>query len=116
MELRTAPSRVVFYLTWADHLDKALEHLASNDMQAVLVGLGSRDAIVAGLRATLQAVIQNPQMLCPMQQCAMQRVRTLFTWDVKAQQVLEVYDWVLGRRNKPRFDADFLDQPELAAV
>jgi hypothetical protein len=26
-----------------------------------------------------------------------------FTWDAKARQVLAVYEWVLGRRDKPDF-------------
>ncbi|MEO0323757.1 MAG: hypothetical protein AAF447_12425 [Myxococcota bacterium] len=31
------------------------------------------------------------------------RVREQFTYDAKARQTLEVYRWVLGRRDKPDF-------------
>ncbi len=33
----------------------------------------------------------------------------LFTWQAKARQVSEVYEWVLGRREKPDFGMPFLD-------
>jgi hypothetical protein len=31
------------------------------------------------------------------------RVLKRFTWEAKAKQVLEVYRWVLGERDKPNF-------------
>ena len=31
------------------------------------------------------------------------RVQKQFTWDVKAGQIVEIYRWVLGQRDKPDF-------------
>ena len=34
---------------------------------------------------------------------ARERVMRSFTWDAKADQVIEVYRWVVGLREKPEF-------------
>ena len=53
---------------------------------------------MAGFRAALERIAADPAGLEPMGQAAQARVQALFTWARKAEQVLEVYDWVLGGR------------------
>jgi hypothetical protein len=36
-------------------------------------------------------------------------VFTLFTWQTKSRQVIEVYAWVLGKRDKPDFGMPLSD-------
>jgi len=64
------------------------------------VPIGRRDEIIANLRKTVAAICKQPEQLAVMSKNARQRVDTLFTWDAKAAQVMQVYDWVLGRRSE----------------
>jgi glycosyltransferase involved in cell wall biosynthesis len=65
--------------------------------------MGSRAQIVAALRAALEQLIADPSGVRAMGERARQRVLRSFTWDAKAAQVVEVYRWVLGQRDKPDF-------------
>jgi glycosyltransferase involved in cell wall biosynthesis len=65
--------------------------------------LGPRAQIVASLRAVLERLADRPEEIRAMGERARTRVMTRFTWDAKAEQVLEVYRWVLGQRDKPDF-------------
>ncbi|MEY4675471.1 MAG: hypothetical protein RL148_3255 [Planctomycetota bacterium] len=65
--------------------------------------LGSRAEIVARFRSVLEKLAADPAVLAPMRAAGRARVMKCFTWDAKARQVLAVYEWVLGRRDKPDF-------------
>lgn len=70
----------------------------------IKVQIGPRDAIVAGVRAALGLVAADRSALPALARAARERARTRFTWEAKARQVVEVYDWVLGgRAGKPSF-------------
>ena len=57
-----------------------------------------------GFREVLQAICAQPDQLRNRGECARNRVMTLFTWEQKAAQIGEVYEWVLGHRAaKPDF-------------
>ena len=43
------------------------------------------------------------------------RVLSLYTWQAKARQTREVYRWVVGERDKPRFDWEHDALPDFAA-
>lgn len=62
----------------------------------IKIPIGPRAAIIEGLRQALDQVVDNPPMLSPMADAARDRVHALFTWDRKAAQLAQVYDWVLG--------------------
>ena len=76
------------------------------------VPLGTRESIVAAFREILAALAANPARSAAMGEKARQRVHRLFTWEVKARQILEVYRWVLGRRDKPDFGMPLADHPD----
>jgi alpha-maltose-1-phosphate synthase len=78
------------------------------------VPLGTRSELVAGVRRALEHAVASPNSLGPMAERARERVLRLFTWDAKASQVLEVYRWILGERDKPDFGMPF-DDPDDAA-
>lgn len=68
------------------------------------VALGSRREIAARLLAAVDLICEDPRPLARMAQAARERALSLFTWSSKAAQVMQVYDWVLGRRpQKPAF-------------
>ena len=69
-----------------------------------LVELGNSSRIVDRLREMLGLVVEQPSILDAKREAGMARARGLFTWRAKAEQVREVYRWVLGlRSDKPTF-------------
>jgi glycosyltransferase involved in cell wall biosynthesis len=73
------------------------------------VPVGAARDIVRGFRRELERMVADPGELQAFGDRARRRVLTYFTWPVKAQQVVEVYRWVLGRRGKPDFGMPFPD-------
>ncbi len=68
------------------------------------IPMGPRAAIVQHLRDTVTAICGAPGQLTEKSRAARDYVQKSFTWDVKARQVMAVYDWVLNRRpDKPEF-------------
>lgn len=75
-----------------------------------LVPMGSRGSIVETLRQVLASIVEVPAQLLVRREAAAFRVQTMFTWNAKARQVLEVYRWVLGQRvESPVFRMPFSD-------
>jgi glycosyltransferase involved in cell wall biosynthesis len=68
------------------------------------IPLGSRADVVLYLRNLVERLCDSPAALAPLSRAARERACTLFSWRAKAFQVLQVYDWVCGRRgDKPAF-------------
>ncbi len=64
------------------------------------VPIGPRESIVSAFNATLNMLVERPDILQPMSVSAKARVHNLFTWKVKANQVAEIYRWVLDERGE----------------
>lgn len=62
------------------------------------VSITDRAGVVAGLAARLGHCAAHPAEVATKGAAAKVRVAELFTWDRKAEQVGQVYEWVLGRR------------------
>jgi starch synthase len=69
----------------------------------ITLPMASRAEIIASLRAALERLVANPSEIRAMGSRARARVMRSFTWETKAEQVLEVYRWVLNRGDKPDF-------------
>jgi glycosyltransferase involved in cell wall biosynthesis len=65
--------------------------------------------LMARLRATLGELVAHPERIRPVGARARERVLRTFTWDAKAEQLLAVYDWALGRAGKPDFGMPLRD-------
>jgi glycosyltransferase involved in cell wall biosynthesis len=63
---------------------------------AYCIDVGPRAQIVQSLRDTLEAIAVNPSVLLPKITSGQQRVKSEFTWPVKAKQIVNVYRNVLG--------------------
>lgn len=74
-----------------------------------VIPLGPREQIVRDLRAVLERLVADPSVIRPMGERARRRVLHAFTWEAKAEQVFEIYRWVLGRRDKPDFGVPLRD-------
>lgn len=76
------------------------------------VPLGSRQEIVEGIRRIVQGVLNRPETLDGLRQAGIERVKQHFTWDAKAEKILEVYRWVLGQRpSSPAEEPGFSSLP-----
>lgn len=62
------------------------------------VPIGSKSEIIAGFRQELEKIVDNPNILPKMGETSRQYIEDNFTWNQKAKQVMQVYDWVLGKR------------------
>jgi len=75
----------------------------------IAISMASRPKLVLQLRGALESLTTDPDRVWAMGQRARRRVLELYTWDAKARQVLEVWRFVLGLREKPDFGMPFLD-------
>ena len=65
--------------------------------------MARRDGIVADFRDVLAQLAAAPDALVPLRAAGRARVRRHFTWDAKAAQMAQIYDWVAGKAAKPDF-------------
>lgn len=80
------------------------------DRTGLTVPIGTREQIVAAARERLARLAADSGLLAKMSEAARRRAARQFTWAAKARQVLEVYEWVMGRRpDKPDFGMPFPD-------
>jgi alpha-maltose-1-phosphate synthase len=71
------------------------------------VPMGSRSQLIAGVRSVLERLSNDPSGLREMGTRGRKRALDHYTWKAKASQVLEVYRWVRGERDKPDFGMPF---------
>lgn len=74
-----------------------------SDAWGMKVPLGSRDKIVDGFKARLTALCKDRSALPAIGDAAIARVQSHFTWERKAEQILQVYDWLENTSQAPRF-------------
>jgi glycosyltransferase involved in cell wall biosynthesis len=67
----------------------------------IKVPLTDRAGTTAALRAALERLAADPSQTARMGQAAKQRVEDYFTWPRRAEQIAEIYHWVLGKREAP---------------
>ena len=81
------------------------------DQTGFRVPMGTRREITERLRALLTELVEDPRKIDEKSGPAMRRARGPFTWDAKAAQTVQAYEWVLGRRKKPNFGMPLPDPP-----
>ena len=73
-----------------------------DDSVGYKIPIGSRQSIVTELGVTLEKISADPSQLEVKAAAARARVASTFTWSAKAEQIAQVYDWVLGAtQNRP---------------
>lgn len=73
-----------------------------------VIPMMERSAIVERLRELFASLIADPSPLDAFSLQAQEHIRRYYTWEAKAAQILEVYEWVLGRREqKPDWGMPF---------
>ena len=72
------------------------------------LAMEDRSLIVAKMRDLFASLIEDRSPLVAMSRNSQAHVRQHFTWEAKARQLLEVYEWALGRRTtKPSWGVPF---------
>ena len=75
-----------------------------SEQTGFLLEPGTREQIIQRLSALLTQLCITPAMVTSRSGPARRRARTHFTWEAKARQVLQVYEWVLSQtETKPAF-------------
>ncbi|HVZ36426.1 MAG TPA: glycosyltransferase [Polyangiaceae bacterium] len=70
----------------------------------VAVPLGDKEQLIPRLVEVLERYVDDRELRLRHSRAAYQRAIDHFSWDAKARKVLEVYEWVTGRRSlRPRF-------------
>lgn len=64
----------------------------------IKIPLTTREEMTLALRRALEQMAANPGQTARMGQASRQRVTELFTWPRRAEQIAQIYDWVLGHR------------------
>lgn len=83
--------------------------LASPDC-AFLLQMKERSGLVHDLRDILAGIVADPAQLVGRAERGMRRARRFFAWPRKAEQILCVYRWVVGRTDiRPDWGAPFSD-------
>lgn len=73
------------------------------------IPMGTPEEIVRRVRGVLETLVADPSVIGPMGERARARIFKHFTWKAKADQVLEVYRWVMGERGQPDFGMPLAD-------
>lgn len=75
------------------------------------VPLGTRAEIVRSVRTVLARLAGDPSQLASMSRAGQDRVEACFTWQAKARQALQVYNWVITLGDKPDFGSPLGARP-----
>lgn len=67
-----------------------------DDGCGIKVPIGNRAQVIAGFRAALGRVLDDPACLEPLARGGLQNVARHFTWERKAQHMLDIYHWALN--------------------
>jgi glycosyltransferase involved in cell wall biosynthesis len=86
------------------------------DQTGFLIPIGSRDEIIGRLRQTLTRLAEDPAAIDAKSDAAWRRAHEQFTWDAKAQQVLQIYEYLLDKDlPRPQFRMPTPDLPVRSA-
>ncbi|CUI50383.1 glycosyltransferase family 4 protein [Cognatishimia activa] len=65
------------------------------------IEMGTREQVIERLQTQLSEICDAPEQLAEKSAAALDKVEQFFTWPAKANQVRDVYDWVLTNAAKP---------------
>ncbi|MBV8884983.1 MAG: glycosyltransferase family 4 protein [Chroococcidiopsidaceae cyanobacterium CP_BM_RX_35] len=72
--------------------------------RGVKVPMGNRDALITSFREELEKLVNDSNKVEQLGKAAYLHAMEYYSWDVKAQKMLEIYNWVANRQDiKPDF-------------
>jgi glycosyltransferase involved in cell wall biosynthesis len=70
----------------------------------VKVALADKESLVTSFRTELEGLVSDPARCLKLGAAAHEHAMAHYTWDQKAKKTLQIYDWVLGKRqDRPDF-------------
>lgn len=73
-----------------------------------VVPMGPRDKLINGFRKQLEEICKHPEDLINKRSAAIERINTYYSWDKKAEQMMNIYSWLLGKGEKPDYQKPFV--------
>lgn len=67
------------------------------------IPMSGREQLVDGLRAQLEQILEDPTCLVDKRASCIKLVSTCYTWARKAEQIEEIYTWLVAGGDKPEF-------------
>lgn len=77
------------------------------DQTGIRVPFHGLQSLIRGFEAAIGSVIRSPEILDRIGEAACERVAKFYTWEKKAEQIMRVYQWVLGQGDKPDYSVPF---------
>lgn len=71
--------------------------------RGVKLAIQDKQGITSELTSVLENLVDNPALITKLADNAHKHVMNYYSWEQKAKKTLEVYNWVLGQREKPMF-------------
>lgn len=82
-------------------MDWGPTHDLLSESSGIRVPMGARVEHVPGVRAAMAWLAADPVLRRDLGAGARHRALTLFSWEARARKIVQVYEWVLGRREAP---------------
>jgi glycosyltransferase involved in cell wall biosynthesis len=79
-----------------------------DDLCGYLVPMGKRTKIIKSIEVILNQIINDKPSLRKKRAVAIDKVESMYTWSHKAEQDIEIYKWLLKKREKPVFFKEIL--------
>jgi len=74
-----------------------------DDLCGYLVPMGERTKVIKSIEVILNEIINDTSVLQKKRAVAIHKVESMYTWQRKAEQDIEIYKWLLKKGNKPAF-------------
>jgi glycosyltransferase involved in cell wall biosynthesis len=74
-----------------------------SEERGIKVPLGNREELATRFGLALTRLVSDNHTTLRLGSAARQHVRSLYSWEAKAQKIISVYEWVLGRGPRPEF-------------
>jgi glycosyltransferase involved in cell wall biosynthesis len=76
-----------------------------DDKTGIRIAFTDKQSLIEGIRRAIGEVVRNPQVLDKLGAAGRRKVMDKFTWEQKADRIMEVYDAVLaGAKELPSLD------------
>lgn len=84
-----------------------------DDASGLRVPLGAKPELAAAFRDALESLAADPERIARLSRAGAARALASYSWEAKAEKMLEVYDWALRRRDlPPRFEDEPVPRPQ----
>ncbi|MFT7260879.1 MAG: glycosyltransferase involved in cell wall biosynthesis [Glaciecola sp.] len=79
-----------------------------DDLCGYLIPMERRTKVIQSIEVILKQIINDKSVLKKKRTQAIAKVESMYTWQRKAEQDIEIYKWLLNQRAKPEFFAETL--------